>query len=167
MSTPGGRRHNRQKTHIAEGRIRTMPTITNTVTIKANPDDVWAALADMPATRRWLPGVTASHMDGDIRVCRMADGQEIHERICEISADTRSYRFEHVRVPLPVRQSGGTFTVTDGPGMDAATVTLTTTFEPLDPTGADQLTDMIHGAFQRSLQSLRRYVEDDQLWDAG
>ena len=141
-----------------------MPRITNTVDIKANPDEVWAVLADMPATRQWLPGVTSSHMDGDIRVCRMADGQEIHERISDIAPDRRSFRFDHLRVPLPVRESGGTFAVTGGP--EAATVTLTTTFEPLDPTGIDQLTDMIHGAFQRSLDSLRRFVEHRLPWEA-
>ena len=143
-----------------------MPSITNTIDIKADPDDVWAVLADLPCSRHWLPGVTASQMDGDVRVCRMADGQEVHERISDISTDRRSYRFEHLRVPLPVRNSGGTFTVTAGPDPDTATVTLTTAFEPLDPTGADQLTEMIHGAFQQSLNSLRRYIEDKLPWDA-
>jgi hypothetical protein len=31
-------------------------------------------LADMPATRQWLPGVVAARMDGDVRICEMADG---------------------------------------------------------------------------------------------
>lgn len=143
-----------------------MPTITNSVDVKASPDDVWALLSDMPATRHWLPGVVVARMDGEVRVCQMADGQEVHEKISDVSAERRSYRFEHVRVPLPVRHSGGTFTVTAGPDPDTATVTLTTTFEPLDPTSADQLTGMIHGAFQQSLESLRRYVEDKRPWDA-
>ena len=52
-------------------------TVTNTVDIKADPDDVWAVLADLPATRWWLPGVVAARVDGDVRVCTMADGQEI------------------------------------------------------------------------------------------
>lgn len=143
-----------------------MPSITNTIDIAAKPDDVWAVLADMPATRHWLPGVTAAHMDGDIRVCRMADGQEVHEKISDISASRRSYRFDHLRVPLPIRRSGGTFAVTEGPDPGTATVTLTTTFEPLDPTGTDQLAAMIDGAFQQSLQSLRRYIDDKLPWDA-
>jgi uncharacterized protein YndB with AHSA1/START domain len=144
-----------------------MPSITNTVDIKASLDDVWTVLADMTATRHWLPGVTAAHMDGDVRVCRMADGKEVHERISDISPDRRTYRFEHLRVPLPVQRSGGIFTVTAGPAPDSATVTLTTSFEPLDPTGVDDLTDMIHGAFQQSLESLRRYIDDKLAWDAG
>jgi hypothetical protein len=65
-----------------------------------------------------------------------------------------------------VHGSGGTFTVTAGPDPHTATVTLRTTFEPLDPSGADELTGMIQGAFQQSLESLRRYVEDKLPWDA-
>ncbi|HEV8555598.1 MAG TPA: SRPBCC family protein [Actinophytocola sp.] len=141
-----------------------MPTITNTIEINAGAEDVWAVLADLPATRHWLPGVVAARMDGDLRVCTMADGQEIHERITGRTG--RSLRFEHVRVALPVRHSAGTFTVTPSPGAHAATVTLETTFEPLDPAGAGELTAMIRGAFQQSLESLRRFVEHRTPWDA-
>lgn len=144
-----------------------MATITNTIDISANPDDVWTVLADLPATRHWLPGVVSARMDGTLRICRLADGQEIHERISDISPERRTFRFEHVRVPLPVQHSGGTFTVAVGSAVDNATVTLRTTFEPLDPNAADQLTVMIGGAFQQSLESLRRYIEDKLPWDAG
>ncbi len=144
-----------------------MPTTTNTIAIQASPDDVWAVLEDLPGTRQWLPGVVSARMDGTLRVCRMADGQEVHERISDISAERRSLRFDHVRVALPVRHSGGTFTVTPGPAPDTATVTLQTTFEPLDPSSAEQLTGMIQDAFQQSLESLRRFVEDKVTWDAG
>jgi uncharacterized protein YndB with AHSA1/START domain len=144
-----------------------MPTtVTNTVDITADPDDVWAVLADLPATRWWLPGVVAARMDGDVRVCTMADGQEIHERISELSARHRSFRFEHLRVPLPVQHSGGTFTVTPGAAAGTATVTLRTTFDPLDPTAVEGLTGMIEQAFRQSLDSLRRYVEEKAAWDA-
>ena len=141
-------------------------SVTNTVDITAEPDDVWAVVADLPATRWWLPGVVAVRMDGDVRICRMADGQEIHERISDLSPEGRSYRFEHLRVPLPVRHSGGTFTVTGGGAAGTATVTLRTTFAPLDPTAAGDLTGMIRQAFGRSLESLRRYVEEKAPWDA-
>jgi uncharacterized protein YndB with AHSA1/START domain len=143
-----------------------MPTITNTVDINAGPKEVWTVLADLPATRQWLPGVVAARMEGTMRVCQMADGQEIHEQISDISAERRSFRFSHVRVPLPVGSSGGTFTVTPGAMVGTATVTLQTTFEPLDPTGVDELTGMIQSAFGQSLESLRRYVEEKVAWDA-
>jgi uncharacterized protein YndB with AHSA1/START domain len=151
-----------------EERTRTMSTtVTNTVEINAGPDEVWAVLADLPATRMWLPGVVSARMDGDLRVCTTGDGQEIHERISDLSAEDRSYRFQHVRVPMPVRASGGIFTVTPGTDPGTSLVTLETTFEPLDPAGVDEVTGMIRGAFGQSLESLRRYVEEKVTWDAG
>ena len=143
-----------------------MATINNTIDIKATPDEVWAVLADMSATRQWLPGVVAARMDGDVRICEMVDGQQVQEKISDISAEQRSFRFEHVRVPLPVQRSGGTFTATAGSDPHSATVTVRTTFEPVDPTGVAQLSGMVHGAFQQSLESLRRFVEDNIPWDA-
>jgi len=144
-----------------------MPTIRNTVTISATPDDVWAELADMPGTRHWLPGVVSARMDGPLRVCTMADGQEVHERISDVSEGKRSFRFDHVQVPLPVRNSGGTFTVNPGrtPATATATVILETTFEPIDAASADQLTTAVQGAFQQSLDSLRTFVEEKVPWD--
>jgi uncharacterized protein YndB with AHSA1/START domain len=143
-----------------------MSTITNTVEIRAGADEVWAVLADLTATRHWLPGVVAARMDGDLRVCTMADGEQVHERISELAAEHRRLGFEHVRVPLPVRRSAGAFTVTPGSAPGTATVHLETTIEPLDPTAADELAAMVHDAFQQSLDSLRRYVEDKATWDS-
>jgi uncharacterized protein YndB with AHSA1/START domain len=143
-----------------------MPTITNTVDIKATPDRVWAVLADLPATRAWLPGVGATRVHGDVRVCRMADGQEVHERIIDISPEQRSYRFHYLRTPLPVADAGGMFTVTPGVVADTATVRLDTSFEPLEPAAADQVAAMMRGAFGQALDSLRRYLEDGVTWNA-
>ena len=75
-------------------------------------------------------------------------------------------RSAHADPRLPVQHSGGTFTVTADPDLPATTVTLRTTFEPLDTTGVDQLTAMVHYAFQQSLESLRRFVADEIPWDA-
>jgi uncharacterized protein YndB with AHSA1/START domain len=143
-----------------------MQTITNTIDILASTDDVWAVLADLPATRQWLPGVVSARVDGTLRVCQMANGQEVHERIIDVSPAQRSLRFEHVQVPLPVSHSSGTFTVTAGATAGSATVNLHSTFEHLDPAGADELTDIVRGAYQQSLESLRRFIEDDVTWDA-
>ena len=142
-----------------------MPTIHNTVTINATPDEVWAVLSDMSATRRWLPGVVAARMEGDLRVCTMADGEEVHERISAVSDDARSFRFDHVRVPLPVRESGGTFTVTGGDTAGTTDVVLQTTFEPVEPRSVDELSAGIQAAFQQSLDSLRTCVEQKVTWD--
>jgi hypothetical protein len=140
-----------------------MPTIRTRVTIDAAEDDVRTVLSDLTATRYWLPGVVEARMDGEIRICRMADGQEVHERILEASEDR--LRFEHLRVALPVRSSGGTFSVAPVAG-GGSVVVLDFTFEPLDVAMTDQLTSGIREAFAQSLQSLRTYIEEKTTWDA-
>jgi uncharacterized protein YndB with AHSA1/START domain len=139
-----------------------MPTISTSVTIDAAPEDVRAVLSDLTATRLWLPGVVEARMDGDVRICRMADGQEVRERILEMSEDR--LRFEHVRVALPVRDSSGMFTVE--PADAGTSVVLELTFEPLDPTMADQLAAGVREAFGQALQSLRIYIQEKTTWDA-
>lgn len=139
-------------------------TVVNTVQIKATAGEVWAVLGDLAACRQWLPGVVEAHVDGDIRTCVMTDGQQVREQISAFDDTGRSFRFRHLLVGLPVRASGGVFTVLGG---DAATVTLTTTFEPAAPAAADEIAKMIDGAFGASLESLRRFVEEKIAWDAG
>jgi hypothetical protein len=57
-------------------------TVTNTVEINAGQDEVWAVLADLSATRMWLPGVVSTRMDGRIgrgsgRAARSAAAVEV------------------------------------------------------------------------------------------
>jgi len=140
-----------------------MATVSTSVTIDAAPDDVRAVLSDLTATRFWLPGVVEARMDGDVRVCRMADGQEVHERIVEVSEDR--LRFEHLRVALPVHRSSGTFRV-EPAAERGSVVVLELTFEPLDAALTDPLTRGIREAFSQSLQSLRIYIQEKTTWDA-
>lgn len=141
-----------------------MPHVTNTIEINASPERVWSVLGDLTATRDWLPGVVSASLDGSTRVCVMADGTQIHERISDHSDEQRSYRFHHLRTPLPVRDLHGSFTVVGGTS-GGAVVTLDTDFEPVDHTAAAELTPMIEGAFGQSLESLRRWIEKHERWD--
>jgi hypothetical protein len=124
-------------------------------------------LADLPGTRAWLPGVVAARVDGSMRICRMADGQEVQEEISNLAPDPRTYRFRYVRVPLPIDDAGGAFSVIDGPTPETATVLLEISFEPLDPAAAEEVTTIIRQAFQRALESLRRFVEEGVTWYGG
>jgi uncharacterized protein YndB with AHSA1/START domain len=91
-----------------------MPHLTNMIDIKASPETVWAVLGDLATTPDWLPGTVSASVDGATRVCVMADGSQVHEQISGYSAEDRTYQWRHLQVPLPVRDSHGTFTVTAG-----------------------------------------------------
>jgi uncharacterized protein YndB with AHSA1/START domain len=137
--------------------------LTNTIEIKASPEKVWAVLGDLAATPDWLPGTISVRIDGETRVCVMADGSQVHEQISGYSAEGRTYHWRHLRVPLPVRDSSGTFTVTAG-DTGSSTVTLHAQFEPLDQAASAEVTKMIDGAFQQSLEALRRFIESGVRW---
>jgi uncharacterized protein YndB with AHSA1/START domain len=142
-----------------------MPHLVNTIEIAASAEKVWAVLGDLAATPDWLPGTVSARIDGATRVCVMADGSHVHEQISDYSADHRTFNWRHLNVPLPVRDSHGTFTVKAGDNPGFSTVTLHTQFEPIDQTAAADVTTMIGGAFQQSLEALRLFVEKGARWN--
>jgi uncharacterized protein YndB with AHSA1/START domain len=139
--------------------------LRNTIAIDATPEDVWSVLGDLAATSEWLPGVVTAEVDGSKRVCTMADGSEIHEEITAYEPERRSFRYRHVQVPLPVKDSGGSFVVEAG-GERSSTVLLESSFTALEPGQEHQVGQMIEGAFQNALESLKRRVEHGARWDA-
>lgn len=141
-----------------------MTQLRKTISIDASPDDVWAVLGDLAATPEWLPGTVSAHMEDAIRICAMADGNTIREEISDYSPDRRAYTYRHLEVPLPVRDSSGTFTVDLEDG--GAVVVLDVRYEALDPALEPQLENMLGGALEQALDSLRRRVEDGLTWQA-
>jgi uncharacterized protein YndB with AHSA1/START domain len=141
-----------------------MTQIRSTIHIAASPDQVWEILGDLTATREWLPGTRAARMDGDVRTCTTADGFEIREKISDYSRERRTYSFAHLDVPLPVRDSTGSFAVqADGAG---SLVVLESSFAALDPAQEEQVRAMMDGALSQALASLKRRVEQGARWDA-
>ena len=140
-----------------------MARLRNTILVDSTPAAVWDVLGDLAATTEWLPGTVAARMDDDIRTCTTADGFDIRERISDYSAERRTYRFEHLTVPLPVRDSGGTFAVE--PADDGAEVVLETSFEALDVAQEEQVAQLLHGALEQALASLKRRIEQGARWD--
>jgi uncharacterized protein YndB with AHSA1/START domain len=139
-----------------------MVQLRNTIAIDATPDAVWEVLGDLEATTEWLPGTVAARMDDDVRTCRTADGFEIREQISDYSPERRRYRFRHLAVPMPIRDSTGVFIVEPRDG--GAQVVLETSFEALDRTQEQQVGQMMDGALKHALASLKRRVEHGMSW---
>ena len=100
--------------YVAEDLLRALAPaaqhLNNVIEINASPEAAWAVFGDLAATPNWLPGTVSARVDGHTRICAMADGSEVHERISGYSAEGRTFHWRHLRVPLPVRESQGTFT---------------------------------------------------------
>jgi uncharacterized protein YndB with AHSA1/START domain len=140
-----------------------MVELRKTVEIDASPEAVWAVVGDLAATAEWLPGTVAARMDGTTRICTTADGFEIREEISGYSPGHRRYAYRHLAVPLPVRDSSGSFAVE--PSGERATVVLEARFEALDPAQEAQVEQIFGGALEHALESLKRRVERGARWD--
>jgi mxaD protein len=129
-----------------------MPRLHNSILIKATPDEVWAVVGDLQATPQWIPGITSVDVDGELRVCQTADGNEIRERIFDYSAEGRTWSYEQSQVPLPIETSRGTMRVV--PNGSGAKVEWEAEFE-----APDEVAAMVDGYYKQTLETLRRRVE--------
>lgn len=102
--------------------------VTETRLIGATPDAVWKIGGDTANVAEWIPSLEKSHQEGDLRYATFAgDGGEAIERIVEHDDERRSYTYEYVSGPLPLRRYRSTFTVNDHP--DGAEVSWDADFE--------------------------------------
>ena len=79
-----------------------MASIRKEISIKASPDDVWAAVRDVGAVHRRLAEgfVTDTRLDGDARVVTFANGMVLRELIVDIDDATRRFAYcAYVKLP--------------------------------------------------------------------
>jgi hypothetical protein len=129
-----------------------MPRLQNETGIAATPDEVWRVVGDLEATPEWIPGIVEAKVDGDERVCRTADGQEIRERVGR-SDEERTVSYEQSVVPLPIANSRGTLRVLANGG--GAKVEWEAEFD-----APDEVAAMVDGYYKQTLEALRRRVEN-------
>jgi uncharacterized protein YndB with AHSA1/START domain len=139
--------------------------LRNTIVIDATPERVWEVLGNLAATDEWLPGVLTAEVQGTRRVCTMADGFEIHEEISDYRPEDRTFSYRQLQVPLPVSESGGSFAVQPHAN-GSSTVVLESSFTAVEAGHEQQVGQMIEGAFQQALESLKRRVEAGTRWNA-
>ena len=134
-----------------------MKHLSETISVEAPAERVWAVLGDPAAASRYVPGVMRSRMEGAVRVCETADGREIRETIRDVDGRGRSYRYEHVRTPMPVRLSRGRFWVEEeGPG---SRVGVEAEIEALEPGAEGGLAEMMAAGLRQTLRNLKDLVE--------
>lgn len=138
-----------------------MIKVRNAARVNASPEEVWRILGDLVRAPEYVPGVVTARMEGMVRVCRDTYGNEIREELSDYSPEKRAYRFRHLKVPLPVQRSEGSFSVeSDGTG---ALVRLDWEVEPVDPARETEMAPLIDGASKQTLERLRDRVESSKL----
>jgi len=134
-----------------------MPQLHYTLHVIASPERAWAVVGDLAGVNSWIPGIVSSTVKGSERFCTDSGGNIIHEQISDYSETHRSYRYAHLQVPLPIRDSHGQFSV--APDGDGAVVRWDAAFEVLDPAQETAVVRMVDTYYQQTVESLRRTIE--------
>ena len=132
-----------------------MHSITVTSHVNATPDNVWKTIGDPSAISGWHPAVASSSLEGDTRLCTLADGAEIHEKILEVDAGRRSYTYTITitESPLPLTAYRSTIQVIEEDS--GSVVEWSADFEPAGAP-AEEVVGLLKGVYQAGLAALRQ-----------
>jgi mxaD protein len=125
-------------------------TETVAIDIATDPDAVWALVGDFGTLDRWMAGVDACTLDGDVRTVQTM-GMTIRERLTARDDADRSITYSIVD-GAPCEAHSATVRVTDGPD-DGAHVTWEVSIEP------DEMAPLFRDIYQGSLDHLKATLE--------
>lgn len=134
-----------------------MAHIHETVELDADPQQVWEVAGDPGRIADWLPVLSSSRAEGGERECTMTNGAELKERILEHSDEERSYTYEIVDAPMPLRSYRSRLSVHGHDGHSH--VDWEAEFEPEDAGQEQELVETFTQTYRDGLESLRRRVE--------
>ncbi|MGH1343029.1 MAG: SRPBCC family protein [Nannocystales bacterium] len=100
-----------------------MATVIKTYAIDNDLDSVWKRLADPEQIHHLFGFLTSAQAQAGSRVCRTADGAEIHERIFSVDHDTRRIAYTITRSPFGFEAHAASWQAAQADG-DTTTVTL-------------------------------------------
>lgn len=92
--------------------------ILRSVHLPISADAAWAVVGDIAGLHRWLPGLAATSVEGDVRTITFDDGSQAHEQILARDTVGRSYTYRYLDGPIPLDAYESTVAVgpADGPG---------------------------------------------------
>lgn len=131
--------------------------ILEEVSINAPPEDVWRVAGDHATIGEWVPALAGSTLAGSERECTTGDGAKISERILFHSDTARSYSYEIVESPLPLRAYRSTIAVHGHDGHSH--VRWEAEFEALAGGQEAELQQLFTGIYREGLASLRARLE--------
>ncbi|SHK41435.1 Protein tyrosine/serine phosphatase [Pseudonocardia thermophila] len=127
--------------------------ITETRTYSADPDAAWRVVGDTGNIAAWIPAIEASRLEGDVRHATFADGGgEAIERIVEHDDAGRTYVYEYLSGPLPLKEYRSRISVREH--AEGCEVVWTSDFTSGSAETDEQLRVAISGIYRSALDHL-------------
>jgi len=145
--------------------------VEKTITIKADPDKVWAIVKDFGNIHKWHPGVASTKVtkvgEDTYRTLTFKDGGNVYEKLRSIDDASMKTKYEIESGTLPVSDYVATITVTKGNNPGETNVTWVAHFyrqyrlNPPIPEGQDDASAVsaITGIFDSGLANLKVVAE--------
>ncbi|MEE2061654.1 SRPBCC family protein [Rhodococcus artemisiae] len=76
-------------------------------------ETVWNWIGSTGEVASWIPAIRSSRMEGDVRHVVFTDGEPARERIVEFDDGERTYAYEYIDGPLPLRHYRSTVSVVE------------------------------------------------------
>ena len=134
-----------------------MAHIHETIAVEVDPQQVWEIAGDPGQIADWVPALSSSREEAGHRHCTMTNGAELEERILGHSDDERSYEYEIVEAPMPIRSYWSRLSVHGHDGHSH--IDWQAEFEPEQPEQEAELVDAFTRTYREGLESLRRRLE--------
>jgi hypothetical protein len=122
---------------------------------ETTPAKLWALVGAPAKFAAWHPAVALSPVQGDQRLCTLADGAVIKEQITRHSDADRSYTYRITESPLPMR--GYVSTISVQPDGEGARLRWESQFEAVGAPAAEVET-MIRGLYEAGLKSVAAHL---------
>lgn len=121
-----------------------MATIRKTVEVAETPEKVWEKLSKVGEISKLIGFVSDSVLTGDTRVCSLAQGGTLKEKIVTVDADARRVVYAITESPLNMEFHAASMEV----GASGKGATMTWTVDLLPAEAAAQMEPMLDAAME-------------------
>lgn len=130
-----------------------MATVQKIIDVDANVEDTWNKIADVGSIANLVGFISESQSDGDIRVCKMADGGVLREQIISIDNTLRRVSYCITDSPLNLEFHSASMQVV--PWGQGASLIWTTDMKP------DAAAEQIALIFEEAVPGIKMALEGD------
>lgn len=130
-----------------------MATVQKKIDIEANAQKAWEKLADVGAISNIVGIISESKIDGEKRVCTMADGGVLEERIISLDHDLMRICYCITKSPMDLEFHSASMQIV--PNNKGATFIWTTDLKP------DALGQGFDQLFEETLAGIKSSLEND------
>ncbi len=134
-----------------------MATVNVERRFPVSADTLWERIGNTADVAAWIPAISSSRMEDDVRHVVFTDGEPARERIIEHLDAERTYTYQYIDGPLPLQHYQSTILVLED-GADAGVVKWSADFGAESAEVEAGLVTAIEGIYSDALTELKAQV---------